>query len=250
MPPICVHLAVAYEAAERLGHPVIELNLGGYLLGATLPDVHIITGVSREETHFFKLKRPSEGSGVKEFFRAYPGLVEGSNIAPGVKTIAAGYLSHLVTDETWIKDIYLPFFSPSSPLGGTPLANLMDRVLQYELDCRERQDRVKMVKIEATLCDWDSPESLDFLPVSTLREWHRFVCIAVGREPSWERFPMFAQKFLLPQQKIDPKQLEEFLGSLPSKKEQIVSYVPPQCIQEFKEKAVRQTVIVARGYLN
>lgn len=229
---------------------MIEHNPGGYLLGATLPDVHIISEASREDTHFSKLERPFGESGVKGFFQAYSSLDTNHDIAPNIKIIVAGYLSHLVTDETWIEDIYQPFFSTCSPQGGTPLANLMDRVLQYELDCRERQDKVKMIKIQTLLSRWDPIVSLDFLPTSLLIQWHIFICAATGREPTWERFPLFAQKFLLPKHKVDPKQLEEFLASLPPQEEQIFNYVPKEHVQAFREKAISKSVAVVKEYLN
>lgn len=250
MPPLCLHLAIAEEAAERLNHPVIQGEPGGYLIGATLPDVHLISSLSREETHFFKLENPFGESGVTSLFRAYPYLADKQRLEIRVKAIVAGYLSHLITDEIWIRDIYHPYFSAASPLAGNPMSNLLDRVLQYELDCQTRQDREKMARIQDKLCRWDPEVPLGFLQVSVLRQWQEFICLAASREPSWERFALFAHKFLLPQHKVDPARLEEFLHSVPQVLEQLFQYIPLKQIQDFREKAVTGSIKAAKEYLD
>jgi hypothetical protein len=249
MPPLCFHLAIAKEAAELLHNPIIDRNLGNYLVGATLPDVHLIIGVSREETHFFDLEQEAGESGVRLIFKAHPNLAKGSKLDEKTKSLIAGYLSHLIADEVWIRDIYRPFFGSSSPLGGDPMANMLDRLLQYELDRREREDERKMEGIRALLCDWEPGGGVDFIDASTLAEWREFVSTATTRQPTWDLFPFFARRFLLPRFKVDPEQLEQFLSSMPSKLEWALHYVTPQRLTAFREKAISESVAVVKEYL-
>ena len=56
MPSMCFHLSVALGAAPLIG-TVATQNLGDYLFGATLPDIHMLSTlpISREQTHYFGL---------------------------------------------------------------------------------------------------------------------------------------------------------------------------------------------------
>jgi len=249
MPPICLHLIIAEEAAGLLRHPIVDQNMASYLVGATAPDVQIITDIGREQTHFFNLENERSESGTRLIFEAYPDLAKSGKLNAATKSFIAGYLSHLVTDEIWILDIYRPFFGHSSPLGGDLRANLFDRLLQFELDRREREDKAKMEEIQAQICDWEPNVDIGFLGNSDLRQWRDFLCTAVTREPSLDFFPFFAQRFLVPRQKIDPKQLEEFLSSTPAKLEWAIKYVTPQRLTAFRQDAISQSLSIAREYL-
>jgi len=247
MPPICIHLVIAREAADQLHHPIIDQNLGSYLVGATFPDVHIIIADSRrEQTHFCDLQDENSESGAVIMLRALPHLAQRDKVDSATQSFVAGYLSHLVTDEVWIVDIYRPFFGLSSFLGRDPMANILDRLLQFGLDCHEREDKSKMEEIRALICDWEP--RVDFIATATLKLWRDFVCSAAGREPSLAFFPLFAQRFLLPRYNVDPEQLEQFLPLLSAKLEWAMQYVTPERLAVFKEKSIIQSVAVARGY--
>lgn len=249
MPPICLHLSIAREVAGLLRHPVVDQNMASYLVGAAAPDVQIIIASSRMATHFFDLEDESGESGVRLIFKAHPDLAKVSELSAATKSFVAGYLSHLVTDEVWILDIYRPFFGRSSLLGQDPTANLLDRLLQFELDVRERRDKAMMEDIAEKICEWEPNVNIGFLGSLDLRQWRDFVCTAVAREANLAFFPFFAHRFLVPKQKIAPDSLEEFLSSMPAKLEWAVQYVTPQRLAAFRQKAVSQSLAVAREYL-
>ncbi len=249
MPPICIHLSIAREAAELLRHPVIDQNLGSYLFGSTLPDVHIVTGGSREETHFFDLEGESSVSGARLIFEVHPTLANGERLDWATRSLVAGYLSHLVTDEAWVLDIYRPCFGSYSLLSQEPMANMLDRALQYELDRREREDRGKMEEIRAQISRWEPRQGFALIDAPALKQWAEFVLSATSREPSLDLFPFFARRFLLTRQKVDPQQLEQFLSVLPAKLEWAIQYVTAKRIAAFREKAVADSVAVTKEYL-
>lgn len=249
MPPVCLHLGIAKEVMERLHHPVALRNQGSFLLGSTAPDMQIITSATREETHFFDLADDSYGSSIEGFFNKYPRLCEVAKLNSPTKAFVCGYLSHLVTDEVWICEIYRPFFGEGSSLAGDPLANVLDRALQFELDRRERADQGEVLELQALLADSDSGVDVGFVDAATLRRWREFVSTAVGREPSWDRFPIFAQRFLVPEQKVDPEHLEVFLVSVRSKVDGIIEHVSARQLAVFREKSIADSVRVAGEYL-
>jgi len=250
MPLLYLHLSIAKEAAELLRHPVVDLNMGDYLIGAISPDVHFISGVSRRETHFFDLAKKECESGVCLLFKAHPDLARGNKLDATTKSFIAGYLCHLIADEVWIVDIYRPFFGNSSLLSGDPTANVLDRLLQFELDCREREDKAKMAAIQADLCDCEPPINIDFVATTALRQWRDFACAAAARQVTLDDFPPFARSFLLPSKKIDGEQLEPFLSAVPDKLDWAIQHVTPQQLIAFREKAISQSVAVTREYLD
>jgi hypothetical protein len=249
MPLLYLHLSVANEAAELLRHPVVDLNRGDYLLGSISPDVHYIGGAFRKETHFFDLDEQESESGTSLFFKAHPDLAGGSKADTATKSFVIGYLSHLVTDEIWIKDIYRPFFGNSSSLSGDPTANVLDRLLQFELDRREREDTVKKTAIRDDLCGSEPQVSIDFIAVTALRQWKDFACTMIDRDVTLADFPRLARGFLLPSKKIDAEQLEPFLSSLTDRLDWVIRYVTLDGLTAFREKVISHSVTVAKEYL-
>ena len=130
------------------------------------------------------------------------------------------------------------------------MANVYDRLLQFEGDLRERADRVKLDTIKSVLCDWMPGENIDFISLKAIKYWHDFGCTSVNRSVTIADFSTFAKSFLQPKLKLDEAQLEQFLSSIRSKLEWVVQYVTPERIEAFRQEAIERSVEAARGYLN
>ena len=250
MPLLYLHLSIAKDAADLLGHPAIGSQLGSYLGGAISPDAHFVSSASRSDTHFFDLQASECESGASSIFKTNPGLARGSDIDAATKSFVAGYLSHLITDEIWTLDIYRPFFGDTSPLGGDIEANTLDRLLQYETDRWERQDKEKLALIRTELCSWKPEVGIDFIENGALRDWLNFVCATTAREVTLGDFRLFAQHFLISREKVGVEKLEPFLEAVPAKLDWVIEYVTPQRLQAFREKAIDRSVAVVGEYLN
>ena len=231
-------------------HSVLEANLGSYLVGSISPDVHFVSGISRQQTHFFALDEEHCASGSIAIFQQHPYLSSGSDIDEHTRAFVAGYLSHLVTDEAWIVDIYRPFFGEASPMGADPLANVFDRLLQFDIDRREREDTARLESIRGQVCNWEPAVSIGFIDSSDLRKWRDFGCATASRGASLEDFPVYARNFLLPSNKIGAEKLEPFLSTIYDKLEWAIQYVTPGRLSAFREKAISQSVAAAREYLH
>lgn len=249
MPPICLHLGIAKEAIERLHHPVVDDNKGSYYLGSTAPDIRFFVGAGREETHFLALDSEEGKSGTKSMFKTHPELVESADLNPATKSFIAGYLSHLVTDEAWIYEIYRPFFGKSSPVGGNPIANLLDRVLQFELDRSERLNTEKMSVIRIELNGSADGVDVSFIDASSLKRWSEFVFAVTSRKADWEDFHRFAEKYLVWTRQIAPEERETFFASFDERREQVLKMVPGDQLKAFRERSVVNSVKAAREYL-
>ena len=249
MPPICLHLGIAEEAIERLHHPVVDGNRGSYYLGSTAPDIRFFIGAGREETHFLPLESGEGKSGVKLMFQAHPELIEEADLNAATKSFVAGYLSHLVTDEAWIHQIYRPFFGKSSPEGGNPMANLLDRVLQFELDRSERLNNKDMSVIRTELNGSADGVAVSFINASKLKRWGEFVFMATTRKSNWEDFRHFAEKYLIWMRYIAPEEQETFFASFDERREQVLRMVPREQLQAFREQSIVNSVKAAKEYL-
>ena len=250
MPPLCLHLSIAKEAARLMKNRVVDENMGGYAYGATLPDIHIIANLRREETHFFDLSREEYVSGAKAMFRIHPELADTTALDNAAKSVIAGYLSHLITDEIWILDIYRPFFGGTSKLAHNAMANMLDKLVQYELDCREREVRTAMEGIRTSIQLWEPWYELGFIDRKAMIEWRDFVCSAATREPNSALFPYFARRFLIPRMEVDEKKLEQFFASMQSNLEWVIQYITPERLAAFRESAVSKSVALAKEYLD
>ena len=230
-------------------HPVVDENRGSYYLGSTAPDIRFFIASGREETHFLPLDSEEGASGVERMFEAYPELVEDANLSAATKSFVAGYLSHLVTDEAWIYRIYRPFFGKSSSLGGDPMANLLDRVLQFELDRRERLNSSSISTIRRDLLDSTAGIAVGFIDRSSLERWREFVSIATTRKSNREDFRFFAERYLIWMREIAPEEQKTVFASFDARVEQVLRMVPEEPLRAFREQSIEDSVRVAEEYL-
>jgi len=227
----------------------VEENRGSYYLGSTAPDIRFFITSGREETHFLPLDSEEGASGVERMFEVYPELVEDANLSAATKSFVAGYLSHLVTDEAWIYRIYRPFFGKSSPLGGDPMANLLDRVLQFELDRQERLNSSSISTIRRDLLDSTAGIAVGFIDRFSLERWREFVSIATTRKSNQEDFRFFAERYLIWMREIAPEEQKTFFASFDARVEQVLRMVPEEPLRAFREQSIEDSVRVAEEYL-
>lgn len=249
MPNICLHMRIAQEAAERLGMAGLERHTGSFLLGATAPDVRVVLGWQRERTHFFRLAEDGVGAGVEGLFRSYPDLLDRARLNESTKAFLAGYIGHLLADETWIVDIYRPYFGAGSALRGSVEANLLDRTLQYEMDRREREDSTTLAQWRRALQVAGNGVEVGFINDMTLQQWRDFVLRAASRNPSWEYFRGLVERLFVGPNALSHEEMERYLAHLPKALERINGHVPPSKLAEFRAQAVERALSAFRAYL-
>ena len=171
MPSLGSHMARARTIAERLRLPEIDADRGAYYLGSTAPDIRVITRMDRRVTHFFELGDLTDQDSVSRMFVDHPGLATPAGLDAATTAFIAGYLTHLVLDEAFIKDVYRPNFGALSTRDTDPRSNVLDRALQYELDRRDREDREAMEEIRVALASTTPPTSIPFIADEHLVEW-------------------------------------------------------------------------------
>ena len=102
MPSLGLHLTAARSLAVDLDSPLIESDRGAYYLGATTPDIRVLTKWDRAHTHFFDLDDFTDQDGVHRLFEREPALRDACSVGSSTAAFLAGYISHLVLDEDYI----------------------------------------------------------------------------------------------------------------------------------------------------
>jgi len=249
MPPLVLHTVIAKEVADRLGHRILDAERGNLYLGSTTPDIRVITRRDRRLTHFFDLSCYEEQSGVAELLRAHSELAEIGRLSPATVAFMAGYISHLVMDETWITDIYRPFFGERSPLGGDLEANIKDRAMQAALDREKRSDPQLMAHLLYELGRSDLAINIDFIDAETLTRWRQTIADLARRPPDWDTFRYAAYRHLQEAGIDTPEAFNEYVRSLPDIVEETKKYLSGERIQTFLEDSVRRSLAAVKEYL-
>ena len=116
MPSLGLHLTVARSLASDLDSPLVEADRGAYYLGATTPDIRVLTKWDRAHTHFFDLECLDMQDSVAKMFDAYPGLRDQATIDAMTRAFMAGVITHLVLDELYIDTMYRDYFGARSSI--------------------------------------------------------------------------------------------------------------------------------------
>ena len=250
MPPFGMHMTLARGLASQLNHRALADEPGAYYLGATAPDIRVITRWDRSRTHFFDLNEFGEQSSVAGLFENHPELAAPEQLSAGTLAFLCGYISHLEMDETWICDIYRPCFGERSPLKGDLVANLLDRVLQHELDRREMDDRAAVAAIRGDLLAATVESVVGFIDDEDLRRWKDVAAEILERPRDWERFGKFASRHLRAYGVETEDDLAVFLRDVPDLLDQSLREVTHERLQAFQERSRRRTLEAVRGFLS
>ncbi len=249
MPPLTLHTVMAKDLADGLRHRLLDRERGNLYLGSTAPDIRVITRWERERTHFFDLGSLEEQSGVDGLFQTYPRLAQVAALNEPTAAFIAGYLTHLVMDETWITTIYRPFFGEGSTLGGSLEANIMDRLVQFSIDREKRSDRAVVAHVLEEVARSDLALEIDFIDGDTLGRWREVMLNVVNQPPDWERFRYVAGRHLREAGIETPEAWQEYLRSLPDMVERSLRYLAPERVRYFVEESRRLGLEAVKEYL-
>lgn len=249
MPPPVLHMSLARTLAESLSLATLEADRGAYYLGATAPDIRAITRWDRERTHFFDLDDFGHQDSVATLFASYPDLERG-RVNVSTAAFLAGYISHLVLDEGWISEVYRPLFGERSPLGGTERANVMDRVIQFELDRREREQAAIIAEMRNDIAATALEVSVGFIDIETLMRWREVNLDFLQAPPTWERFRNVASRHLNAYGVTDAAQIDSFMAEVPSILQETVDHVSWERVQAFVEGALGRARGAIAEYLS
>ena len=247
MPNLGLHIGFALDCAERLGHPLLKEYQGAFLLGSTTPDIRLSLGWDRERTHFFKLDSDVQGTGVPRLLDENPNLRSSERLNRETTAFLLGYMSHLETDETWIVQVWRRFFGEGSTLGQDPLANVYDRLFQFEMDRVERQNVQDLEGAVASIRDAYAGVDIGFIDGPALQKWQHTVVARLDRDLPWERFRTLVSRV---HRAVEEDAVDGIMERLPTLLERVHTEINQEELAAFREQAIQAFVSRATTYLD
>jgi hypothetical protein len=249
MPSLGLHLTAARSLAADLDSSIVETDRGAYYLGATTPDIRVLTKWDRAHTHFFDLNDFEAQDGVHRLFEQEPQLRDAAAVSAPTAAFMAGYISHLVLDEDYITQMYRPLFGEKSALDGEALANVMDRLLQWEMDRRDRPDPESCIDIQKALAETAVEVSIDFIARETLIQWRDVTVDIISHAPTWERFHRIASRHLAAAGISGEDSVAQFMEEAPQLLDRTLQSVGTERIHEYLHGAKSRALRAMKEYL-
>lgn len=249
MPPIAVHMVLAQRIADALADEGIASAPGPYLLGATTPDIRVITRQDRFSTHFFDLDVMDDQDSVAGLFARYPALRDPGALSGETRAWVCGYVTHLVLDEQYITTVYRRHFLPHDRLGGTVRANVMDRLLQFDMERNCTDDPAVRDQLRVSLaCTVDGIDAV-FIDAATLDRWLGVTRDIAGQGMDWERSRRMISNHLRFTGVEEAEEVARLLDSLPELLDATIAHVTSIEIESFVDRATEAAAKAVERYL-
>ena len=249
MPGLRLHLTTARELAADLASARLSGAIGSYYLGATTPDIRAITRWDRERTHFFRLDEFEHQDGVDRLFAEQPALRDASALDPRTAAFMAGYISHLVLDEDYITQIYRPLFGERSDLRDDALADVMDKILQWDVERADCEDGTKIAEIRQALAEAAVDVSVDFIGNDTLARWRDVSLDVISQPATIERLVRFLGR-RLGKGLDDEVEAARFAEGVPALLERTWAHVGEERVRDYMRDARERARRTMLDYLS
>ena len=249
MPNLPAHMHLALQAAAELDHPMVQAHIGSFLLGSTSPDIRAMTKVPRDQTHFAPLSVDRVGAGVEGMFRQNPGLKDVDRLNWPTKAFVAGYINHLVADESWITSVYRTWFDRNSSSENQVEGNIWDRAVQLDMDREARIEMNSMEGVRSDLKGADEGVDVGFISNDALLQWRDWILEFSTWEFTWDRLNRAMQRMY----RDDPgaaEQAQRFLEEMPRSLERVYERMSPEALAAYRESTISSSVELIREYLD
>ncbi|MEE8336496.1 MAG: zinc dependent phospholipase C family protein [Dehalococcoidia bacterium] len=247
MPSLGSHLASARLLADRLAHRSVDADRGSFYVGATAPDIRVITRLDRSEYHFFSLDDFESQDAVARLFETHPAFRNAVELDVPTRAFMAGYLTHLVMDQDYIESVYRRHFGAQA-WGDDARGDVLDRVLQFEMDRRERERPDVMDEVSAVLADASVAADVAFIGRETLGRWVDVVRDIATQPPTWDRFPQMMNRHLQ-RAGYSEDEIAEICENVPAILAETLDHVSEAAIAEFLERTMDRSLAQVREYL-
>jgi hypothetical protein len=235
---LLAHLGLAGEQREFL-----QRFKCAFLFGNTAPDVQVISGQPRQQTHFFNLPiQARDRTAWQRLLSDYPNLADTKRLSLSQTAFLAGYLCHLQADWMWVKELFAPVFGPRAPWGTFPKRLYLHNVLRAYLDVRilpELPPGMDRGLRQAQPDGW-----LPFVADHHLIEWREVLVPQLKPGAATQTVEVFSSR-----QGISSTEFNALVESEERMQREIFSHVSLEKVQEYHQRVLEHNCHLLSEYL-
>lgn len=212
------------------------------LLGAISPDARAMSGHPRAETHFFDI--PMAGPGHRALLREWPGLADAAALGEEHAAFVAGYITHLIMDQTWVEMIVMPGLFVEGHVWGVEhpswrLYSLLMTYLEYRAAERVPARAITLLA-QAEPRGW-----LPFVSDRHLTAWRDHV-VAIIRAGG----PRLISRMFAETNDLTAEEMEAIVLSEARMAEEVFGAIPREQVLAFEEAAGERSQQAVVDYLS
>ncbi|HEY4689351.1 MAG TPA: zinc dependent phospholipase C family protein [Anaerolineae bacterium] len=221
--------------------PHLRAERAAFLFGNTAPDVQVVSGQSREATHFYTVPLTSDRPAHEALFAAHPDLARPDRLSPAHAAFLAGYISHLLLDVIWVRDIFQPVFGLDAGWSSFHDRLFLHNVLRAWCD---RNDQARLAPETGDVLSQAAPNRwLPFTGDEHLCAWRDFLVEQLAPGAAIRTVEVFAQR-----SQIDPGTFERVLASEAEMENRIFSHIPRSAIDDLYVRGLAQSCQIIAWY--
>ncbi len=206
------------------------------MFGNTAPDVQVVSGQSRQETHFFNLPiLEGDQPAWEEIFIIYPQLKPTGNLPAPQAAFLAGYLCHLQADWFWVKDIFAPFFGPRCSWGTFRQRLYYHNVLRAYLDLRILPELPR--GMDTRLSQVEPKSWIPFIADRYFEQWRDFLYPQLQPGANIQTVEVFSSR-----QGISPPEYYALLASESRMQQEIFVHFPLELVQNYRQHVLDENM--------
>lgn len=237
MPTPFYHLSLADELLSRpsLPEPIrqfLRKTYREFMFGNTAPDVQVVSGQPRQETHFFNLPiLAGDRPAWKGIFAEFPQLEGFYGLPASQVAFLAGYLCHLQADWLWVNDVFAPFFGPHCSWGTFRQRLYYHNVLRAYLDIHILPELPKTM--HACLSQVEPKKWLPFVADRHLLEWRDLLYPQLQPGANIQTVEVFSSR-----QGISPPEYYALLASDARMQHEVFEHFPLEQVNNYRQKVL------------
>ncbi len=213
-----------------------------FLFGSTAADVQVVSGQSREATHFFDLPiLPGLPPPWQALLCQYPCLADAASLPPAQAAFLAGYICHLQADYRWVEEIFAPIFGPHCPWGSFGERLYLHNVLRAYLD------RGVLPELVGQHTCLSQVEPLDWLPFTSdqdLYAWRDLLFPQLCPGASVQTVEVFAAR-----QGMQAQDYYALLDSEERMQHEIFVHLAPHQLESYRQDLLTDNIQLLSRYL-
>jgi hypothetical protein len=214
-----------------------------FLFSCTAPDVQVISGGARQQTHFFNLPIIEDDLPAwEQMLVQYPQLKATELISDSQQAFIAGYLCHLQADWLWVKELFTPIFGPQCTWGTFRQRLYYHNALRAYLDLHILPGL--STGMDTCLSQIEPDGWLPFIDDAYLRQWRDLISHQLEPGAIPQTVEVFSSR-----QGISAPEYYALLESEDRMHTEVFAHLSLQRIQAYRLSVIRENIALLASYM-